>query len=400
MTDTDPGPPALPFHRPGALDPAPEYAELRGRCPVAHVRLPSGDQAYLATSFESARTVLSDPRFSRAATTRPGAPRVGPAPQTFPSLLNMDPPDHTRVRGIVAREFTARRVEGLRGLIQGHTDRLLHRLTLLEPPVDLVQEYTLRLPVLVICDLLGVPVGDRERFSSYSSGWLSTGAGSAEEMRAAQAGLRGYLAELVAAKRVLPDEGLLSALVAASDSDDGRLSEEELLFLGIGILVNGHETTAKQIANGVLAVLTQPDARAEALSGPDGLNRTVEELLRLYPPGDEGLLRIALEDVELDGTLVPAGSAVLPGIASGNRDARQFADPDRIDPGRDATAHLTFGHGPHFCLGGPLARVELRIALGSLLERFPTLRLAVPLSEIPRATGLLVHGVSALPVTW
>ncbi|MFF3600111.1 cytochrome P450 [Kitasatospora indigofera] len=393
-------PPALPFHRPGPLEPAPEYARMRAGCPVAPVRLPSGDRAYLAASYEAARTVLSDPRFSRAATTRPGAPRVGPAPQTFPSLLNMDPPEHTRVRRIISREFTARRVEALRPLIQQHTDALLDRLDTRNPPVDLVPEFTLRLPVLVICDLLGVPSSDQDRFAAFSSGWLSTGAGSAEEMLAAQAGLRGYLVELVAAKRERPGDDLLSALVAVGDAEDGRLSEEELLFLGVSLLVNGHETTAKQIANGLLALLTHPRGKDWAAQGPEVLNRTVEELLRLYPPGDEGLLRIALEDVELDGTRIPAGSAVLPGIGSANRDGCPFPRPEQLDPERPANPHLTFGHGAHYCLGGSLARAELQIALGSLLRRFPGLRLTVPLAEIPRAAGLLVHGVSALPVTW
>lgn len=391
-----------PFARPSVLDPGPEYAELRSRCPVAEVTMPSGDPAYLVAGHEGVRTVLSDPRFSREATTRAGAPRISAAPQQFKSLLNMDPPEHSRVRRLVSREFTARRVAALRPRIQEHTDALLDAMDRADPPADLVSAFSFPLPVSVICELLGVPFGDRKLFTGWSAAFLSTTALPAAEILAAQAALRDYIAALVAGKRENPGEDLLSALVAVHDEDDGRLSEEELIFLGISLLVAGHETTANQISNSVYALLTRHEhegLRAE-LRNPRTVERAVEELLRMYPPGDEALLRIALEDVPLSGTLIPAGSAVLPSLSSANRDGAQFPDPDIMDTDRGANPHLTFGHGAHYCLGSGLARAELQIALRSLLDRFPSLRLADPAAEISRPTGRLVHGVSTLLVTW
>ncbi|HZP51947.1 cytochrome P450 [Actinocrinis sp.] len=393
---------AYPFTRPSALDPSPEYAELRSRCPVAEVTMPSGDPAFLVAGYEGVRTVLSDPRFSREATTRPDAPRISAAPQQFKSLLNMDPPEHTRVRKLVSREFTARRVAALRPRIQEHTDALLDAMERAEPPVDLVAALSFPLPISVICELLGVPFEDRKLFTGWSAAFLSTTALPAAEILAAQVALRDYMAALVAGKRDDPGDDLLSALVAVHDGDEGRLSEEELIFLGISLLVAGHETTANQISNSVFALLTRHDhegLRAE-LQHPDTIERAVEELLRMYPPGDEALLRITLEDVPLDGTLIPAGCAVLPSLSSANRDGAQYPDADRLDTDRGANPHLTFGHGAHYCLGSGLARAELQIALSSLLRRFPALRLAAPATEISRPTGRLVHGVSTLLVAW
>ena len=393
---------AYPFARPSALDPSPEYAELRSRCPVAQVTMPSGDPAFLVASYDGVRTALSDPRFSRKATTRPDAPRISAAPQQFKSLLNMDPPEHTRVRRLVSREFTSRRVAALRPRIQEHTDALLDAMEAAETPVDLVSALSFPLPISVICELLGIPFEDRKLFTGWSAAFLSTTALPATEILAAQVALRDYMASLVAGKRDEPGDDLLSALVAVHDGDDGRLSEEELIFLGISLLVAGHETTANQISNSVFALLTRheyQDLRAE-LQNPETVEPAVEELLRMYPPGDEALLRITLEDVPLGGTLIPAGSAVLPSLSSANRDGAQYPDADKLDTDRGANPHLTFGHGAHYCLGSGLARAELQIALSSLLRRFPSLRLAAAATEISRPTGRLVHGVSSLHVTW
>ncbi len=395
--------PAYPFARPSALEPSPEYAELRSRCPVARVIMPSGDPAYLVAGYDGVRTVLSDPRFSREATMRPDAPRLSAAPQQFKSLLNMDPPEHSVVRKLVSREFTARRVAGLRPRIQEHTDRLLDQMAASGSPADLVTAFSFPLPVSVICELLGVPVEDQERFTAWASVFLSTTALPAEQILAAQTALRTYMAALVAGKRERPGDDLLSALVAVRDDEqDGRLDEESLIFLGISLLVAGHETTANQISNSVFALLSRHgDGRLRAeLQDPDTVERAVEELLRMYPPGDEALLRITLEDVQLSGVTIPAGSAVLPSLSSANRDGAQFGSADKMDTGRGANPHLTFGHGAHYCIGSGLARAELQIALRTLLTRFPDLRLAAPATEISRPTGRLVHGVSSLRVRW
>ncbi len=388
-----------PFARPSALEPSPEYARLRGQCPVAQVVMPSGDKAFLVTTYDEVRTVLSDPRFSRAATLEPGAPRISAAPQRFKSLLNMDPPEHTRVRRLVSREFTARRVAALRPRIQRHADALLDAMYEQGPPADLVAAYSFPLPVAVICELLGVPFADRAMFTGWSSAFLSTTALPAVEILAAQAALREYMAALVAGKREHPGDDLLSDLVAVHDQDDGRLSGEELIFLGVSLLVAGHETTANQISNSVFALLAKhPGLRAD-LQDPDP-ERAVEELLRMYPPGDEALLRITLEDVRLGGVNVPAGSAVLPSLGSANRDGTQFSSAEALEADRAANAHLTFGHGAHYCLGSGLARAELQVALGTLLRRFPGLRLTEPEHAADRPSGRLVHGVSFLPVAW
>jgi cytochrome P450 len=208
------------------------------------------------------------------------------------------------------------------------------------------------------------------------------------------------MASLVAGKRERPGDDLLSALVAVHDEDDGRLSEEELIFLGISLLVAGHETTANQISNSVFAVLAEHERLRDELGSAQTVESAVEELLRMYPPGDEALLRITLEDVELGGVAVPAGAAVLPSLGSANRDGAQYPDADKMDTERGANPHLTFGHGAHYCIGSGLARAELQIALSTLLRRFPDLRLAAAATQIRRPTGRLVHGVSSLHVAW
>ncbi|WP_037607971.1 cytochrome P450 [Streptacidiphilus rugosus] len=397
-------PPAYPFARPDALTPCPHYAALREAQPVAPVRMPSGDLAHLVTGYEAVRTVLSDPRFSRSATLEPGAPRLAAAPQRFPSLPNLDGAEHARVRALVSREFTARRVASLRPRIQELTDGLLDDMSARGEAegrsADLVEALAFPLPVRVICELLGVPLADQEQFTRWSAAFVATTGSSAEEMLAAQAGLRDYFSALFAEKRVRPGDDLLSALVQVRDGEQDRLSEQELVFLGVSLLVAGHETTVNQIGNSVLALLAHPEQPARTLTDPDAVPAAVEELLRLHLPGDETLLRIAVEDVELDGRLIRAGEAVLPSLGSGNRDAARFAEPDRLDLGRSVNAHLSFGHGIHYCLGSGLARAELQIALSTLFARFPTLRLAIPAEQVPRTSGRLITGVSSLPVAW
>ncbi|AUG78806.1 cytochrome P450 [Kitasatospora sp. MMS16-BH015] len=399
MTEAEPQ--DFPFERTSALHPCPHYARLREESALAAIRMPSGDTGQLVTRYEDVRSVLSDDRFSRAATMEDGAPRYGPAPQKFKTLLNMDDPEHSRVRRLVSREFTARRVAGLRPRIQEFTDRLLDEMAAVEArEVDLVKALAFPLPVLMICELLGVPFEDREQFAAWSDSFMSITAVSVEEILAAQRALYVYLAGLIKAKRENPGQDLLSALTQISDSDEGRLSEEELTFLGISLLLAGHETTANSIANGVTALLSHPDQLEILRKEPELMPGAVEELLRLFPPGDETLLRIALEDVEIDGQVVPAGHAVLPSLGSANRDERHFEQAEVFDVRRQQVDHMTFGQGAHYCLGSGLARAELQIVIETLIRRFPTLRLAVPLAEVPRHTGRLVHGVSRLPVAW
>ena len=390
-----------PFDRPSAMEIAREYGDIRNGSAVERVRMPSGDEAYLVTRYEDVRTVLADPRFSRAATLEEGAPRLGPAPQNFPTLLNMDPPDHGRVRKMISRAFTARRVAVLEPHVKRLVGEYLDEMVDRGPTADLIADFALRLPVQVICELLGVPIGDRPKFGAWSRAFLATTSEeyTAEQVTEAQVALFTYLSELIAAKRAEPADDIISDLVRKNDETQ-EISELELTFLGVTLLVAGHETTVNMIGNGVYALLLNLAEMRRLIEQPELVDTAVEELLRLYGPGTEGLIRITLEDVELSGVVIPAGAAVLPSLVSANRDERTFTDSERCDIARDAAPHLSFSHGPHFCIGAALARVELRESYREILRRLPGLALAVAPEDVPRPTGLLVNGVSELVVTW
>ncbi|MDR3080605.1 MAG: cytochrome P450, partial [Streptomyces sp.] len=379
-TDTADGPAlSYPFHRPSAVEIPRVYGELREQCPVAHVRLPSGDTGYIVTRYDDVRTVLADGVFSRAATVAPGAPQLSKTtPPLAGGLFTMDPPEHTDLRKLVLREFTNRRVQQLRPRIQELTDGLLDSMEKLSPPVDLNTELAFPLPVMVICELLGVPFGDRGRFRAWSDAFVSLTSHTAQESAAQRASMIGYLKELIDRKREEPSDDLIGALVAAHD-EDGKLTEHELITMCITLLVAGHETTVSMIGTCVLTLLRHPEHLAALRERPEMIEHAVEELLRINPIGDGGPLRVTLDDVEVGGTLIPKGSAVLAAICSANQDAERFPEgsPADFDPTRPtAGEHLAFGHGPHHCLGAPLARAELQIVSGTLLRRVPGLKLA------------------------
>ncbi|WP_236245754.1 cytochrome P450 [Streptomyces sp. CC210A] len=391
-----------PFHRPSAVEVPPVYEELRATCPVAHVRLPSGDEGYVVTRYDDVRTVLADPRFSRAATIDPDAPQLTGTPPVPGSLFTTDAPEHTRLRRLVSREFTARRVQDMRPRIQELTDGLLDAMEKHGGPVDLNTALAFPLPVMVVCELLGVPFEDRDRFRAWSDAFVSLTAHTAEETAAGRRQMIEYLAALVARKREQPTDDLMGALVAAHD-DEGSLNEYELIVMAATILVAGHETTVSMIGKMVLTLLRHPQHMAALRAHPERMDHTVEELLRVNPIGDGGPLRITLEDVEVGGTVIPKGSAVLAAVCSANQDPERFtgSPADAFDPARpEAVHHVAFGHGPHFCLGAALARAELQIVLTSLLSRFPGLRLAEPAESLELTTGMMVHGLTRLPVTW
>ncbi|WP_378731359.1 cytochrome P450 [Nocardia brasiliensis] len=390
-----------PFGEPVRLDMDPLYAKLRREEPISRVRLPYGGEGWLVTRYADAKLVLADPRFSRAATVeREDIPRTTPQPAARNSLLSMDPPEHSRLRKLVAKAFTARRVEQLRPRAQQIVDQRLAEIEASGPVADLVQSLALPLPVTVICEMLGIPTEDQHRFREFSDTVLSTTAHTSEQITDARTALEMYLAELVAQRRRQPTDDLLGALVAARDNDD-RLSEDELVNLGIGLLIAGHETTANQIANFTYLLLTEP-AHWELLRGkPELVPGAVEELLRYVQLGSGGAFaRVATEDVRIGDVTVRAGEAVIVNTQAANRDEGVFDHPDELDLTRTSNPHMAFGHGVHHCLGAQLARLELQVALSSLLRRFPTLRLAVPVEEVPWKTGLLVRGPKALPVTW
>ncbi|MFC9897896.1 cytochrome P450 [Nocardia sp. NPDC127579] len=390
-----------PFGEPVRLEMHPLLARLRREEPLARIRLPYGGEGWLLTRYDDVRLVLADPRFSRAlAVDREDIPRVTPEPPRGDSLLSMDPPEHTRLRKLVAKAFTGRRVQQLRPRAQEIVDGLLDTIEQTGPPADIVRQFALPLPVTLICEMLGVPTEHQRRFRDFSDAILSTTAYTREQIGLARGELETYLAELIAQRRAQPADDLLGALVAARDAED-RLSETELVNLGLGLLIAGHETTANQIANFTYVLLTEPGHWKLLRDNPDLVPGAIEELLRHVQLGSGGAFaRVATEDVELGGVTVRAGEAVFVNTQAANRDESVFADPEQLDLTRTANPHMAFGHGAHHCLGAQLARLELQIAIATLLRRFPDLRLAAPIEEVPWKTGLLVRGPKALPVTW
>ena len=398
MTTTEPR--TYPFNVVEALDLDPIYARLRAQEPLSRVKLPYGEEAWLATRYEDVKVVLGDPRFSRAETLQRDEPRLRPRQQTG-GILSMDPPDHTRLRRLVAKAFTQRRVEKLRPRTQEIADGLVDGMIERGGPADMVEEFALPLPIAVICELLGVPFEDRERFRVWSDAFLSTNKLSPEQVTDYMDRMMDYIAGLIAQRRAQPADDLITALIAARDEQD-KLSEDEMVRLAAGILVAGHETTASQIPNFLHVLLTHPQQLERLRADLDLVPHAVEELLRFVPLGvGAGFARYATEDVELGGVLVRAGEPVLSSVGSANRDDAIFANPDELDLARAEASHVGFGHGPHHCLGAQLARLELQVALRTLLTRLPGLDFPnSPEADVAWKTGLLVRGPRRMVVSW
>ncbi len=391
-----PTPVPYPFNEAMGLTLSDAYEQARRQPGLLRVQMPYGEPAWLVTRYADARLVLGDRRFSRAEAVRHDAPRQSEG-MLDSGILSMDPPDHTRLRTLVAKVFTTHRVERMRPAVRGLAGELVDRLVAIGPPADLVEEFALPLPVAVICRLLGVPEEDRARFRVWSDASLSTSSLTAEEFEANREELRAYMARLIGEHRSRPREDLMTGLIEARDVDD-RLSERELVDLCVGILVAGHETTATQIPNFVLTLLDHPDQLGRLRADPDLIPGAVEELLRFVPLGSGASFpRYATEDVEVGGTLVRAGEPVLVAVGAANRDALRFDAPERLDLARQGNQHLGFGHGVHHCLGAPLARLELQESVRALLLRLPGLRIA---GDVEWKTRMLVRGPRTLPVGW
>ncbi len=389
---------------PGARHAA--YAALAAAGPVHRVTLPDGTPAWLVTGYDAVRAVLTDPRLVKNTGYRPGLlpPAIDAAMNS--DLLHRDPPDHTRLRRLVSGAFTRRRVDALAPRIQQIADGLLDDLTdaLVERGVaDLIGAYAYPLPITVIGELLGVPAQDQAGFREWSTTLVGGPTVGPDEWVAAAITLIGFVRELVAAKRALPADDLLSALVAACDGAD-HLTEDELTSMVFLLLVAGHETTVNLIGNGAYTLLTHPDQLALLRAEPERLAATIEELLRFDGPVQVATFRWTTAPVAIGDTVIPAGELVIPGLLAANRDPGRVADPAAFDPtrgddvGEVGAAHLAFGHGVHYCLGAQLARLEGRIALGSLFARVPDLRLAVPAADLRLRASVLMHGLAALPV--
>lgn len=392
--------PTLPSARPPGcpFDPPPELLRAREHGPISRYAFPDGHRGWLVTGYDLVRSVLADPRFSSRRELMTHHPtidcsgiEVPPAPPG--EFLLMDEPQHGRYRKRLARRFTARRMALLAERVAQITAEHLDAMEEAGPPADLVTAFARPVPAVVICELLGVPYSDRGSFQEHVESFMG-GEASDEEVFAAYTATQEYLAELVAAKRAHPTDDVLS------DLTDGDLTDEELRGMSLLLLAAGLDTTANTIALGTFALLENPAQLAALRADPALADGAVEELLR-YLTVAKTFLRTALEDVELGGRTVEAGTAVILSYHAADRDPDRFPEPHVLDLRRDAGGHLAFGHGPHLCLGRQLARVELRVALPALLTRFPTLRLAVPAEEVRlRPETADVFGVKSLPVSW
>jgi pimeloyl-[acyl-carrier protein] synthase len=381
-------------------DPYPTYRRLRDEDPVH--QSPLG--FWILTRYEDVVGTLRDPRFLKEPMIAAVATRLGiQAPTIGLSMLDRDPPDHTRLRGLASKAFTPKVVEGLRPRIQEIVDGLLDGVER-AGSMDLIEEFAYPIPVNVICEMLGVPVEDHEQFKGWSLD-LARGLDSillgpesevAKRSAVARQGLTEYMRGLIAQRRAAPRPDLLSALIAAEEAGD-KLSEVELVATCILLLVAGHETTVNLIGNGMLALLRHPEQLRRLREQPTLIGTAVEELLR-YDGPVQRTARTATEDVTLRGRTIPKGEIVMPFIGAADRDPAQFRDPDRLDVTRTENRHIAFGLGIHFCLGAPLARIEGQIAINTLLKRLPNLALAVENPEYRQS--LTLRGLTALPVTF
>jgi cytochrome P450 len=389
-----------PFGEPEGLEFDPMLTRVREEEPLCRITMAYGDDGWLVTRYDDVRTVLGDLRFSRAQAAVRDAPRT--QPHKVPGgIVDLDPPEHTRLRRVIAKAFTTRRVEALRPRTEEIAQDLIDAMIEAGPPADLVEAFSVPLPTTVICELLGVPYADQDRFRVYADAFMSTSALTGEQRAAYMAELAAYLGELVAARRRDTTDDLLSALVVAREEED-RLSEQEVIELATVLLAAGHETTATQISNFGYLLLTHPGQLAQVKERPELLPGAIEELLRFVPLTrlETQLPRYALEEVELSGGTVPAGDPVQISYNAANRDPRTWTDPERLDVTREPASHLAFGHGAHHCVGAQLARMELQVGLGVLLNRLPGLRLAVAPDAVVWKRGMATRGPLELPVSW
>jgi cytochrome P450 len=379
-------------------DPKPLYERLRATAPVQPILMPDGVPGWLVTGYPEARALLEDRRLSK---------NVRRALELFPdhmgagfgnvfdlNMLNTDPPDHTRLRNLVNKAFTSRSVARLQPRIEQITDELLDAMAA-KGEVDLIEAFAFPLPIAVICELLGVPAEDHDRMHTWSN--IFTGNEAPDLVGRAVHEMIDYLRSLATSKRAEPGDDMLSSLAVLSD-EDGRLSDDELLAMAFLLVVAGHETVLSLLANSVLALLRNPDQLASLRSDPDLLPGAIEEFLRYESPTHIATLRFTVEPVLVGDTEIPAHQFVMISLLAANNDGARFPDPHRLDVTRSAGGHLAFGHGIHYCVGAPLARLEARIALGRLLARFDDISLAVSPEDIQWRDSTLMHSPRTLRV--
>ncbi|MGW4792472.1 cytochrome P450 [Nonomuraea sp. NPDC004297] len=386
--------------RRNGLDPAAELARARDDEGVVRVETPWGVPGYLVCRYEDVRRVLTDPaRFSSALTPFRGAGPLDPgelARMRAGQLIALDPPEHTRLRRMLTPEFTVHRMRRLEPRITEIVQAALDDLERAGRPADLVAHFAVPVPSLVICELLGVPDADRAAFQDRSARLLDTSL-PARELTVVRRKERAYLAGLVARAQVDPGEDLLGTLVREHGDEIGT---DELIGLAGQLLLAGHETTSNMLGLGTLALLRHPDQLAMIREDPARIEPAVEELLRWLSIAQSPPPRVTTTEVEIAGQVIPPGAMLICSIPAANRDHAFAGDPDRLDVTREAAGHVAFGHGVHHCVGAPLARMELRIALPMLLRRFPGLALADPFEQVDFRVLSFVFGLNSLRVTW
>jgi cytochrome P450 len=400
MGTTSPEPVTIPIRRRCPFDPPPEYARLREERPITPVRLPGGRTGWLVTRYADIRTMLANTRLTPhlvAVTPATELPlpeeELAVPPGTFAA---MDDPDHARYRKLIASWFTPKRVAQRAPRIREIVTDLLTAMTEAGPPADLVSQYAKPLALTMVSELLGLPPETREDFQAAVVTMFSLGS-SPDQLRPAHTRLYRGISELVALRHTSPGPDLVSELVHS-----GRgLTDEEIVNMAVFLLLAGLETSSHMIALGTFALLEHQDALAELLADPNLIGNAVDELFRYLTIVQFGLTRIAREDFDIAGQRVHAGEIVIASLAAANRDPAVYTDPDRLDLHRNEAPHLAMGYGSHHCLGAHLARTEITIAIGTLLQRIPGLRLAVPADHVRRGDeDMVFYGLHALPVTW
>ncbi|MFD9431962.1 cytochrome P450 [Streptomyces sp. NPDC060002] len=391
-----------PFDYAEALEFDPVLKHLMTEEPVSRIRLPHGDgEAWLVTGYDDVRTVTTDRRFSRSAVIGRNFPRMTPEPIVQDEAINvMDPPGSSRLRSLISKGFAPRHMERMRVRTQHVVDELLDRMEEHGSPADLTEHLADPLPLATICEVLDIPEADRAQLRSHARTMMDTGIGNRDNAVQAKADLRAYFERLTAHRRENPGEDLISTLAAARDGDE-ILNDQELAVMAMVLLITGQDTTTYQIGNIAYALLTRPKELAMLRSDPGMLPQAIEELLRFIPfRKGVGIPRVATEDVELSGVTIHAGDIVHVSYLTANRDGRKFDRPDELDLERAGPSHMTFGWGGHHCLGAPLATTELQVALGTVLERFPGLKLAKPAEEVRWNKTSIWRYPLALPVLW
>lgn len=378
-------------------NPYPAYSKLREMDPVHYVHFPDGQRGWLVTGYEDGAAVLKDGRFIKDYSKLYGG-SMGEMSVFTQNMLFSDPPDHKRLRGLAQKAFTPKMISGMRGRIQELTDGLLDNLEG-KGMVDLIDEFAFPLPIIVICEILGVPSEDRDKFRLWSNSMIEGTSGEIgvsvyEHMNQ----FIQYLGQWFQQVRENPDDGLISKLIEAEEEGD-RLSEKELYGLVSLLIIAGHETTVNLIGNTVLALMANPEQQEMLRQEPERVPQAIEESLRFNGPVEFSTSRWASEDMDFRGKQIHRGDVVVVALNAANHDPAKFDEPERFDPSREKNPHLAFGMGIHFCLGAPLARLEGEIAISSLLSRFADIRLAVDESELAWRPGMIVRGVKELPVS-